>query len=205
MYRKSRHEKYIIKRYFFLFVFCMELLAIVVIQHMIFFKAGQNDKNNEKQNLINQSVSRDMDCFPIPISYRNRIYYEDSYGAGRIQGEHEGCDIMDRQDTPGEIPIVSCCSGTVTNIGWLFLGGYRIGITGKNGTYFYYAHLSSYANGLELGDPVWAGQFIGFMGNSGEGKEGTTGKFPTHLHLGIYSSHQEMKAVNPYFYLKNKE
>ena len=31
-----------------------------------------------------------------------------------------------------------------------------------------------------------AGDFLGFMGDSGYGQEGTKGKFPVHLHIGIY-------------------
>ena len=61
----------------------------------------------------------------------------------------------------------------------------RIGITAPTGAYFYYAHLDSYAE-LEKGDPVKAGDLLGYMGDSGYGEEGTTGEFPVHLHLGIY-------------------
>ena len=74
----------------------------------------------------------------------------------------------------------------MTNIGWLELGGWRIGITSENGIYYYYAHLDSYAP-LSVGDTVTAGQLLGFMGNTGYSKvEGTKGKFDVHLHFGIY-------------------
>ena len=44
-------------------------------------------------------------------------------------------------------------------------------------------NLSSYA-GIKEGDPISAGDVIGFMGDTGYSKrEGTTGKFPVHLHL----------------------
>lgn len=189
-------------------VFCIlfiESVLITALYHCICHKAILNSEKQTKQNQINHGISSDMEYFPIPGQYRNRILYEDSFGADRIQGKHEGCDIMDTQDRPGEIPVVSCCDGVVTNLGWLFLGGYRIGITGNNGTYFYYAHLDSYAEGIAIGDVVCGGQLIGFMGNSGEGEEGTVGKFPTHLHFGIYRSEGEMTAVNPYSFLKNSE
>lgn len=189
----------------FIFLLLFESLLITLLHHYIDRKALLNDKKQEKHNRIYNEIATDMEYFPIPLYFRNRIMYEDTYGADRMQGYHEGCDIMDVFDEPGQIPIVSCCDGVITNLGWLFLGGYRIGITGNNGIYFYYAHLDSYAEGLEIGDTVYGGQLIGFMGNSGEGEEGTVGKFPTHLHFGIYPIHDEMTAVNPYPYLKTLE
>ena len=47
-----------------------------------------------------------------------------------------------------------------------------------------------------------AGQFLGFMGDSGYGEEGTVGQFPVHLHLGIYSFEEGKEiSVNPYYVL----
>ena len=40
----------------------------------------------------------------------------------------------------------------------------------RGGAYFYYAHLSSYA-GIKEGDPISAGDVIGFMGDTGYSKE----------------------------------
>lgn len=42
------------------------------------------------------------------------------------------------------------------------------------------------------------------MGNTGYGSEGTRGKFPVHLHLGIYIEvpFQKELSVNPYWLLK---
>lgn len=76
--------------------------------------------------------------------------------------------------------------GVVEAIGWLTKGGYRIGVRAPGGGYFYYAHLSSYAKDFQPGDAVAAGDILGYMGDTGYGEEGTTGKFPVHLHVGIY-------------------
>lgn len=95
----------------------------------------------------------------------------------------------------------------MTNIGWLELGGWRIGITSENGIYYYYAHLDSYAP-LSVGDTVTAGQLLGFMGNTGYSKvEGTKGKFDVHLHFGIYVTDENGTelAVNPCYLLKTIE
>ena len=51
-----------------------------------------------------------------------------------------------------------------------------------------------------------AGDVIGFMGDTGYGEEGTKGKFPVHLHVGIYvyPNGQEM-SVNPYWVMRYLE
>ena len=45
------------------------------------------------------------------------------------------------------------------------------------------------------------------MGDTGYGEEGTTGKFPVHLHVGIYVRTDAVAelAVNPYPVLKYVE
>ena len=55
---------------------------------------------------------------------------------------------------------------------------------------------------------VKAGQLLGYMGDTGYGKqEGTSGQFPVHLHLGIYLRSEEFQelAVNPYWFLRYLE
>ena len=47
-------------------------------------------------------------------------------------------------------------------MGWLELGGYRIGIRSTHGAYLYYAHLDSYRKGLAIGDMVKAGDILGY-------------------------------------------
>lgn len=153
------------------------------------------------------SVLQDINTFPIPLEYRERIGYEDSFGTARTYGgerTHEGTDIMDGENVSGVIPVVSMTDGYVKNIGWLTLGGYRIGVMSESGIYYYYAHLDSYAPGLKKGDSVSAGQLLGFMGDTGYGDEGTRGQFPVHLHMGIYyyDSRGNEISINPYPFLK---
>ena len=90
--------------------------------------------------------------------------------------------------------------GKVEKVGWLPLGGWRIGIRSPGGGFFYYAHLSSYAKKFQEGESVKAGEILGFLGDTGYGSEGTSGKFPCHLHLGIYvrTKDKEEDPLNPY-------
>ncbi len=153
------------------------------------------------------SILSDLECFPVPSvngnsSNQTDISYVDTWNDLRKYGgrrRHEGTDIMAKNNIRGYYPIISITDGTVEKLGWLEQGGYRIGIRAPSGGYFYYAHLYSYAPLLKVGDHIIAGQLLGFMGDSGYGKEGTIGQFDVHLHLGIYVQTEagEM-SVNPY-------
>lgn len=153
------------------------------------------------------AVEQDIRYFPIPLSEADASLgtsYVDSWMGEREykgKGFHEGTDIMADKNERGIYPVISISDGTITNLGWLEKGGYRIGITSPSGAYFYYAHLDSYAD-IQEGDTVIAGQFLGFMGDSGYGEEGAVGQFPVHLHLGIYSFEEGKEiSVNPYYVL----
>lgn len=128
--------------------------------------------------------------------------FEDGYGEGRSYGgqrKHEGIDIMSMSGERGELTVQSVSDGVVEQMGWLELGGYRIGIRSPSGLYYYYAHLDSYEKGLKKGDKIRAGQALGKMGDSGYGEEGTKGKFAVHLHFGIYYNEgTEERSLNPY-------
>lgn len=158
-----------------------------------------------------RAIWNEVEYFPIPeseVEGRKFVSFSDSWMEERNYGGkrgHEGTDLMAGEDVRGIYPVISMTDGFVEQMGWLEKGGKRIGIRTEAGTYFYYAHLDSYAN-LKQKDPVKAGQLLGFMGDSGYGEEGTKGMFPVHLHLGIYiyPGGTEM-SVNPYPILKYAE
>ncbi len=155
-----------------------------------------------------KAVLNDIRYFPVPklAGDNEDITYVDTWSELRSYGgkrRHEGCDIMAKNNIRGFYPIISITEGVIEKIGWLEQGGYRIGIRSSSGGYFYYAHLASYAEGMKEGDEVLAGQLLGFMGDSGYGKEGTIGQFDVHLHLGIYVQTEAGElSVNPYSVLK---
>ena len=157
-----------------------------------------------------ETIFRDLVYFPIPVSSRPDtpdVAYEDSWQQKRTYGGergHEGCDIMGTQRERGFYPVVSISDGVIERIGWLEQGGWRIGIRTESGLYLYYAHLYSYADGLAQGDSVRAGELLGYMGDSGYGKqENTVGNFEVHLHVGMYvkTDHFPELSVNPYWVL----
>lgn len=113
----------------------------------------------------------------------------DDFGAARSYGyrrNHLGHDMMGQVGTP----VICVESGKVTALGWNQYGGWRIGVESFDGKrYYYYAHLRQnrpYAEGLEEGDIVQAGDVIGYMGRTGYSKtENTNNIDETHLHFGL--------------------
>mgnify|MGYP003374803370 CR=1 FL=1 len=153
------------------------------------------------------AVWNDLERFPVGkiaslpdagVSFANSWMQSRTFGGDR---GHEGCDIMASVNERGIYPVYSMTDGTVENIGWLRLGGYRIGVRSDSGAYFYYAHLAEYAKEFQPGERVKAGTLLGFMGDTGySDTPGTTGMFDVHLHLGIYLNDADGRefSVNSY-------
>ncbi len=161
---------------------------------------------------IINNVCNDIKSFPIEPKYVNEYIYGDSWGSARTYGGnriHKGCDILDRENIRGRIPVISMTDGKVTNIGWNEQGGYRVGITSQNDIYYYYAHFDSYEKGIVEGKNVKCGDVLGYMGDTGYGKEeGTKGNFPVHLHIGICPNtnlSSDEFWINPYLFLRTVE
>ncbi len=142
-------------------------------------------------------------AFPLPISsdysYRSTWGYKRGWGGRRI---HEGTDIFANYG----VPVRSTSYGVVEMKGWNRYGGWRVGIRDIDNIYHYYAHLSGFEKGLAVGNIVEPGQVIGWVGSSGYGKPGTQGKFPPHLHYGIYRDRGLIEwAFDPYPLLRHWE
>lgn len=140
----------------------------------------------------------DLDAHTFPVARGYHYSYSGTWGANRGWGGrriHEGADIYAGYSTP----VLSASYGVIEVMGWNDFGGWRIGIRDNHNSYHYYAHLASFAEGLEEGDVVETGQVIGYVGSTGYGKEGTAGKFPPHLHYGIYKFDGRTEwAFDPY-------
>ncbi|WP_226580213.1 M23 family metallopeptidase [Halobacillus litoralis] len=127
-----------------------------------------------------QLTNRD---FPLPThanySYRSTWGDARGFGGRRI---HEGTDIFANYG----VPVKSTTYGVVEMKGWNTFGGWRIGIRDIYNIYHYYAHLQNFSEDIKVGDIVQPGDVIGAVGASGYGPPGTSGKFPPHLHYGMY-------------------
>ncbi|MHB1419399.1 MAG: M23 family metallopeptidase [Bacillota bacterium] len=131
----------------------------------------------------------DRYLFPAP---RTGISFIDTWGADRDGGKrkHQGTDVFAREGTP----LYACVDGTIARLGWNELGGKRIGLKGKDGIYYYYAHLQDYAAGIKKGDKVDRGMLLGYVGHTGNAEN-----TPNHLHFGMMTGHDQW--INPYNFL----
>ena len=124
-----------------------------------------------------------------PIASGYGYSHCDDFGVSRsfgFQRKHLGNDLMGALGTP----IVAVEGGVVEAMGWNRYGGWRIGIRSFDSRrYYYYAHLQKdrpFAQGLEVGDIVQAGDVIGFMGRTGYSDRENVNNIETvHLHFGL--------------------
>ncbi|MFD1334017.1 M23 family metallopeptidase [Oceanobacillus iheyensis] len=142
-------------------------------------------------------------AFPVDTdynySYRNTWGDRRGFGGLRI---HEGTDIFASYG----VPVQSTTYGVVEMMGWNLYGGWRIGIRDIYNIYHYYAHMNGYSDDLKVGQVVEPGDVIGSVGSTGYGPPGTSGKFPPHLHYGMYKDNGYSEfSFDPYPYLKKWE
>ena len=122
----------------------------------------------------------------MPLSDVTKKQIANTWHAPRgIDRLHEGQDIF----APKGTPIYSATTGYVYKVGENPLGGQTVSVIGAGGRIYYYAHLDSYAPGIEVGDPVNTKTLLGYVGTTGNA-QGT----PPHLHFGVYTS---SGAINP--------
>lgn len=150
-----------------------------------------------------QDIDLQKRDFPVATDYN--YSYQSTWGDTRGFGGlriHEGTDIFAGYGTP----VKATTYGVVELKGWNMYGGWRIGIRDIHNIYHYYGHLSGYNEDIEVGDVVEPGDELGSVGSTGYGPPGTSGKFPPHLHYGMYkdNGHSEW-SFDPYPYLKKWE
>ncbi|MBR0620653.1 peptidoglycan DD-metalloendopeptidase family protein [Bacillus sp. RP12] len=114
---------------------------------------------------------------------------------GRSGGQHYGLDIAAK----GTVSVVAAAAGTVTNSSYSSSYGNVIFITHNiNGQTYQtvYAHLST--RSVSTGQRVEQGQFLGYMGNTGQ-------SHGQHLHFEIHKglwNGAKSNAVNPAQYIR---
>lgn len=114
--------------------------------------------------------------------------WHDERSGGRL---HIGVDIIG----PKGLALYAVTDGTITKMygAESKLSGNALRLTAADATYFFYAHLDSFAPGITVGSAVRAGQIIGYMGATGNAGN-------SHLHFEVHPGGGE--AVNPYPIIK---
>ena len=121
-----------------------------------------------------------------------RDQFDEPRSGGRV---HEAVDILAKRNTP----VVAAEDGRIARLFESKAGGLTIyQFDPTEGYALYYAHLESYAPGLDEGDRVRKGQVIGYVGTSGNAP-----KDVPHLHFAILRLGPDKRwwqgdAINPY-------
>ncbi|CAB4799967.1 unannotated protein [freshwater metagenome] len=119
---------------------------------------------------------------------QGRCSFTDTWQQSRSGGrQHEGVDIMGVKG----LALYAVIDGTITKMygADAALSGNALRLTASDGTYFFYAHLDSFAPGIAVGSVVKAGQIIGYMGSTGDAGS-------PHLHFEVHPNGGA--AVSPY-------
>jgi hypothetical protein len=145
---------------------------------------------------------------PLVFPVIGAVTYTNDFGQARPGGRHQGNDLMGTK----RAPVVASEEGTVEFWTTSANAGCMLYLHGVSGTMYEYIHLNndltagndnkgkcvagvSYAPDLVDGQHVDAGQFIGYLGDSGD----ANGITP-HLHFEVHP--KGGKAVSPFPYLK---
>lgn len=132
--------------------------------------------------------------------------FTSSFGVDRDGGErkHQGNDLM----APKMTPVFAAADGVVSRLKTGERSGWYLAIDHGRGWETLYMHLNNdtpgtddqrasrnqiIVDGVEIGTEVWAGQHVGYVGDSGNA-EGTA----PHIHFEL---HRNGKAIDPYPYL----
>lgn len=138
----------------------------------------------------------DEDALMMPVEGISASQIVDTYNAARSGGRsHNALDIM----APRGSLVVSATDGVVERLHHSSLGGTTAYVRSDDGAWvYYYAHLDSYAPGLEVGQHLQRGDPIGRVGSTGNADP----RWP-HLHFGVYRMSAgerwyQGRPVNPY-------
>ena len=105
--------------------------------------------------------------------------FRDDFGDPRFTPTfhtHQGNDIFAAFDTPVRAPVDG-----VVRFGEEPVGGKAAYVTSGDGTYYYMAHLNSFAAGVASGSAVHQGEVVGLVGDTGNAQGGAP-----HVHFEIH-------------------
>lgn len=114
--------------------------------------------------------------------------FSKAFGEGAHQGLDIGADLGQEVYAAEAGQLYREFSGENSGLGW--------GLWGESDTKYRYFHLDSFADGVEVGDRVAAGQLIGYVGDTGNAAPGGW-----HLHFevrpGPHPRYGASAAVDP--------
>jgi murein DD-endopeptidase MepM/ murein hydrolase activator NlpD len=123
---------------------------------------------------LQQAVNLVAPPFPVAgLAYWTDDWHACRDGCSRL---HEGLDIFAQTGTP----LVASADGYISQKVIGELSGISVEITDDAGVQYFYAHMSAWAPGIQVGQRVTSGQLLGYVGNTGNAIS-----TPPHLHYEI--------------------
>ncbi len=119
-------------------------------------------KNIRQYTRMFKNILDEIKCFPIKNG--SDYIFGDSWERKTNGKIPQGCDIFDRENISGRIPIINVSDGEIANICWDDNLGYNIEVKTSSGNVYLYCCLEKFADGLEKNSKVKAGQTLGYMG-----------------------------------------
>ncbi len=176
------------------------MLALFLAVGVFVFRSVGTHRTAGELEPSQTPARQDRAALAIPVAGVAAAALADTWGQSRAGGArtHEAIDIP----APGGTPVLAAMTGRVEKLFESKDGGTTLYIRSVDGRWMtYYAHLAGYAPGLAEGQPVAAGQRIGFVGDTGNAGAGNT-----HLHFALHrmaagESWYQGTPVNPYRYL----
>ncbi len=140
-----------------------------------------------KQVLVGTKTIAPSGTFIWPVSMNGFQFVSSKFGGRTLRGKydfHRGYDIACEYGTK----IFAADAGTIIKKGWQEGGlGNYIAIDHGNGIISYYGHCSSLEKSIKIGDKVYQGQVIAYVGSTGN----STGN---HCHFALFN-----KETGSYF------
>jgi peptidoglycan LD-endopeptidase LytH len=163
-----------------------KMFAVLAVMLFLFVITGASDTLLFYARVARLYTQSPDSRLAMPLENLSKKAISDTWQASRGDGRrHEGQDIFAARGTP----ILSATNGFIYKIGENNLVGQTVSVIGSGGRVYYYAHLDSYAKGIEVGDRVTTRTVLGYVGTTGNA-QGT----PPHLHFGVYTM---TGAINP--------
>ena len=159
-------------------------------------RSFQTTRGLQARGTLDEATAIELGLLPRPtlavsisvFPVRPACFFADTWMAPRGENrKHEGVDIIANRGQD----VFAVADGTITRVytaDTAKLSGNALRLTQADGTYFFYAHLDTFAPGVGLGSKVTAGQVIGTVGS--------TGATTPHLHFEVHPLGGA--AVNPY-------
>jgi murein DD-endopeptidase MepM/ murein hydrolase activator NlpD len=163
-----------------------KLFAVLAVALLLFVVTGLSNTLLFYARIARLYTQQPDAKLAMPLENVAKKEIADTWQAPRGVGrKHEGQDIFAARGTP----ILSATTGYIYKIGENNLGGQTVSVISKGARIYYYAHLDSYAKGIQVGDRVTTRTVLGYVGTTGNA-QGT----PPHLHFGVYTL---TGAINP--------